>query len=195
VGRLTRAGRNIAWIEQHCVVPEGKDIGKPVKLRSGRRPISGRFTTTRPAPNGDHQLREEERENIARGLFAAAPFVRPGGDPEHAAAEHGSISRAGCGPVQAGGEDRPDVADLKRSGLVIRDTVKQIFCPELGTLYKALSAEASTAHGQSPIFAIHDELGQVRGPSFGTLQRHRKRDGRPRSADVDHHFHAGADRR
>jgi hypothetical protein len=34
----------------------------------------------------------------------------------------------------------------------------------LGTLYKALSAEASTAHGQSPIFAVHDELGQVRGP-------------------------------
>jgi phage terminase large subunit-like protein len=36
--------------------------------------------------------------------------------------------------------------------------------PELGTLYKALSAEASTAHGQSPIFAVHDELGQVKGP-------------------------------
>lgn len=48
--------------------------------------------------------------------------------------------------------------------LVIRDTVKEIFCPEIGTLYKALSAEASTAHGQSPIFAVHDELGQVKGP-------------------------------
>jgi phage terminase large subunit-like protein len=48
--------------------------------------------------------------------------------------------------------------------LVIRDTVKEIYCPDLGTMYKALSAEASTAHGQSPIFAIHDELGQVRGP-------------------------------
>jgi len=48
--------------------------------------------------------------------------------------------------------------------LIIRDTIKEIFCPELGTLYKALSAEASTAHGQSPIFAVHDELGQVKGP-------------------------------
>ena len=46
----------------------------------------------------------------------------------------------------------------------IRDTVKQLYCPELGTLYRALSAEASTAYGQSPIFTIHDELGQVRGP-------------------------------
>lgn len=48
--------------------------------------------------------------------------------------------------------------------IVIRDTVKQLYCPELGTLYRALSAEASTAHGQSPIFAVHDELGQVKGP-------------------------------
>lgn len=46
----------------------------------------------------------------------------------------------------------------------IRDTAKQLFCEELGTLYKALSADASTAHGQSPVFAVHDELGQVRGP-------------------------------
>lgn len=51
-----------------------------------------------------------------------------------------------------------------RPVLVIRDTIKEIYCPELGTLYKALSAEASTAHGQSPVFAVHDELGQVKGP-------------------------------
>ena len=48
--------------------------------------------------------------------------------------------------------------------LVVRDTIKEIFCPGMGTKYKALSAEASTAHGQSPIFAVHDELGQVKGP-------------------------------
>lgn len=48
--------------------------------------------------------------------------------------------------------------------IVIRDTVKQLYCPELGTLYMALSADSSTAHGKSPAFALHDELGQVRGP-------------------------------
>jgi phage terminase large subunit-like protein len=35
---------------------------------------------------------------------------------------------------------------------------------ELGTLYRALSAEASTAYGLSPVFVVHDELGQVKGP-------------------------------
>jgi phage terminase large subunit-like protein len=48
--------------------------------------------------------------------------------------------------------------------VVIRDTAKQLACPELGTLYRALSADASTAYGLSPALVIHDELGQVRGP-------------------------------
>lgn len=48
--------------------------------------------------------------------------------------------------------------------ITVRDHMKQLYCPYMGTLYRALSADASTAHGQSPIFAVHDELGQVRGP-------------------------------
>src|SRR5699024_6151983 len=46
----------------------------------------------------------------------------------------------------------------------IRDTAKEIYCPARGTQYKALSADATTAHGLSPVFVVHDELGQVRGP-------------------------------
>ncbi len=50
--------------------------------------------------------------------------------------------------------------------VVIRDTAKQLFCPEIGSLYRALSADASTAMGLSPVMVIHDELGQVKGPRF-----------------------------
>jgi phage terminase large subunit-like protein len=48
--------------------------------------------------------------------------------------------------------------------VTVRDTAKQLYCEELGTLYRALSAEAATAYGLSPVFIVHDELGQVRGP-------------------------------
>lgn len=47
---------------------------------------------------------------------------------------------------------------------IVRDTAKELFCSGLGTLYKALSAETSTAYGLSPVFIVHDELGQVKGP-------------------------------
>jgi phage terminase large subunit-like protein len=48
--------------------------------------------------------------------------------------------------------------------VTVRDTVKQLYFPEAGTLYSALSADASTNYGLSPIFVVHDELGQVKGP-------------------------------
>jgi phage terminase large subunit-like protein len=48
--------------------------------------------------------------------------------------------------------------------VVPRDAAKELFCPERGTLYRALSADASTAYGLSPVFIVHDELGQVKGP-------------------------------
>lgn len=54
----------------------------------------------------------------------------------------------------------PDLSSF----VAVRDSGKQLYCEELGTLYRALSAEASTAYGLSPALIIHDELGQVRGP-------------------------------
>lgn len=46
--------------------------------------------------------------------------------------------------------------------VTIRDTAKQLVCRELGTEYRALSAEAPNTYGLSPVFVVHDELGQVK---------------------------------
>jgi phage terminase large subunit-like protein len=46
----------------------------------------------------------------------------------------------------------------------IRDTIKELYCAELGTIYKALSADSTTAMGMSPVLHINDEGGQVQGP-------------------------------
>src|SRR5215831_15418591 len=51
-----------------------------------------------------------------------------------------------------------------RGFIRIKDTAKELHCGELGTMYKALSAESSTALGRNPSLLMHDELGQVRGP-------------------------------
>jgi len=48
--------------------------------------------------------------------------------------------------------------------VTIQETAKSLICAELGTRYRALSADATTAYGLSPALVIHDELGQVRGP-------------------------------
>lgn len=54
-------------------------------------------------------------------------------------------------------------ADLS-AAVHIKDSAKELICADRGTKYKALSADASTAYGLSPVFIVHDELGQVRGP-------------------------------
>ena len=54
----------------------------------------------------------------------------------------------------------PDLRDF----VLIHESRKELVCPDIGTSYRALSAEASTAYGLSPVFHIADELGQVRGP-------------------------------
>jgi phage terminase large subunit-like protein len=51
-----------------------------------------------------------------------------------------------------------------RESVTVKDSTKELDCYDLGTHYRALSAEASTAYGLSPVFIVHDELGQVRGP-------------------------------
>lgn len=48
--------------------------------------------------------------------------------------------------------------------VTVRDSAKELFCQSTGVRYKALSADATTAYGLSPVLVIHDELGQVRGP-------------------------------
>ena len=160
----SRAERNILWIHRFCRVPEGKDIGKPVKLR--------------PWQKAD--LRKIY-DNPAGTRTAIISFGKKNGKTSLAAF---LLLLHLCGPEAVPNTQLPSTAQSRdqagvlfslaaktvrmspdlNANLVIRDTAKQIFCPELGTLYKALSAEVSTAHGQSPIFAIHDELGQVRGP-------------------------------
>jgi phage terminase large subunit-like protein len=50
------------------------------------------------------------------------------------------------------------------SDIDIKESAKRLVCKKYGTEYRALSAEASTAYGLSPVFVVHDELGQVKGP-------------------------------
>lgn len=159
---LTRGERNIEWIESFCRVPEGKFVGKPVELRPFQRDIvRGIYDTpTRRA------IISFGRKNAKTTLSAMLLLLHLVG-PE--ARENSQLYSAAQSRDQAAilfalaakmVRMSPDLAQY----VIVRDTAKQLFCPELGTLYKALSADAATAYGLSPVFTVHDELGQVKGP-------------------------------
>lgn len=160
--RGSEGSLNIQWIEKYCLVPEGRDVGKPVKLRPWQKQIiRGIYDTpTRRA------IISFGRKNGKTALSAFLVLLHLAG---RMAKRNSQLYSTAQSRDQAAilfalaakvVRQSPDLS----SYITIRDTRKELLCPEMGTIYHALSAEASTAYGLSPAFTVHDELGQVRGP-------------------------------
>jgi phage terminase large subunit-like protein len=160
----TRAERNIKWIEKYCRVPEGKFIGRAVKLREWQRTELRKIYDN---PKGTRRaIISFARKNGKTALAAFLLLLHLCG-PEHrpnsqlfSAAQSRDQAALLFGLAAKCVRLSPDLNNV----VIVRDTAKQLLCAELGTIYRALSAEASTAYGLSPSFIVHDELGQVRGP-------------------------------
>lgn len=157
-----RGTRNVQWIEEHCVVPEGKHVGQPMRLRPWQRRILRELYDT-PTRRG---LLSMGRKNGKTSLVACLVLLHLVG-PE--ARRNSQIYSAAQSRDQAAIVFGLAAKMVRLSATLapfvgVKDTAKTLVCAELGTVYRALSADAATAHGYSPVLVIHDELGQVRGP-------------------------------
>jgi phage terminase large subunit-like protein len=154
----------IAWIEKYCRVPDGKDIGKKLVLaefmKDDLRAIYDNPHGTRRAilSRGRKNAKTTETALIVLLHLCGPMYVRNGQIFSAAQGlEQASILfRLACKMIR--------MSPVLRAALNIKEARKEIHCPELGTVYRALSAETSTAYGLSPVLVVHDELGQVRGP-------------------------------
>ena len=160
--KLSRGARNIAWIEAHCRIPEGKFVGKPVKLTVKQRRWIKRIYDSPTRMFILSMARKNAKTALASFLLLlhlCGPEAQPNSQLFSAAQsrDQAAILFALAAKVV---RMSPGLSEV----VLIRDTAKQLACPELGTLYRALSADASTAYGLSPVFVVHDELGQVKGP-------------------------------
>lgn len=164
MGEITRGQRNAAWIESYCKVPEGKDVGKPVRLRAWQKKELIRIYDN---PAGTRRaILSFGRKNGKTSLSAFILLLHLCG-PEHRRNSQlysAAQSRDQAAILFALAAKIVRMSPELREVVTVRDTAKQLYCEELGTLYRALSAEASTAYGLSPVLIVHDELGQVRGP-------------------------------
>lgn len=157
-----RVARNIAWIEQHCFVPEGRLVGKPIKLtREQRRWMRALYGT--PTRVFILSMGRKNAKTATGALLMLLHLCGPEALPNsqlYSAAQSREQAAILFGLAAKIVRMSPTLRDY----VVIRDTAKQLFCPGVGTLYRALSADAPTAYGLSPAVVLHDELGQVRGP-------------------------------
>ena len=161
----TRARRVIDFIERYCHIPEGKDVGKPVVLRDWQKSIICKAYNAKPTPR--RVIISLGRKNAKTTLAAflllahvAGPEARPNGQVYSAAQSREQaavVFKLAAKIVRMS----PDLSAIVK----VRDSAKSLFCTLNGVEYRALSAEHSTAYGLSPAFLIHDELGQVKGPT------------------------------
>lgn len=147
-----------------CRIPEGRDVGKPVRLRDWQRDELRRIYdnpagTRRAILSFGRKNGKTALSSFILLLHLVGPEARPNSQLYSAAQsrDQAAILFALAAKVV---RMSPDLSAY----VVVRDSGKQLACPELGTLYRALSADASTAYGLSPVLIVHDELGQVKGP-------------------------------
>lgn len=169
---LTRGGKVVAFIERYCYVPEGSLLGKRIQLL----PFQKKFILdVYDNPSGTSRAYLSiARKNGKTGLIAClllAHIVGPEAYP-NSRITSGARTRKQAAEVfnyaskmiwmspelGGGGDPRRALARVVPSGKRIIGLAKNVE-------YEAVSAEAAGAHGGSPILAILDEVGQVKGPT------------------------------
>ena len=161
---MTRGERVIAFVERFCLIPEGAQVGKPIKLADFQR----RFLLEvydNPAVTRRAYL-SVGRKNGKTALIACILLAHLVG-PEaklNSQIVSGALSREQAALVFNLASKivqlSPELSRIVR----IVPSGKRLIGLAMNTEYKALAAEGRTAHGLSPILAILDEMGQVKGP-------------------------------
>lgn len=162
--KLTRAERAMRFVETFCRVPEGNLVGQMIVLAPFQEKF---FYAVYDNPHGTRRAYlTMARKNSKTATIATILLVHLVG-PEATLNSHiqsGAMSREQAGQVYKYASKivglSPELSGIVR---IVPSSKKLIGLP-MNVEYQAMSAEAKTAHGGSPILAILDETGQVRGP-------------------------------
>jgi phage terminase large subunit-like protein len=165
VSQLTRGEKVIEFIEAFCRVPEGALVGQKIKLADFQKQF---ILDVYDNPHGTHTaILSKARKNAKTATIACIGLAHIAGPEaqQNSQIVSGALSRDQAAIVfklmskMIKLDPRLDqVCKITPSGKTIIGLRKNVE-------YRALSADASTAHGLSPILAILDEVGQVKGPT------------------------------
>lgn len=161
---MTRAEKIIRFIERYCVTPEGTGVGQPLVLAEFQKRF---IRDVYDNPAGTRRaILSVARKNGKSGLIAGlllAHLVGPEAK-QNSQLVSGAMSREQAALVfnlaAKMVQQSPELGRIVR----IIPSGKRLLGLPMNTEFRALAAEGKTAHGLSPVLAILDEVGQVRGP-------------------------------
>ena len=152
--KWTRAERNMAFVERHCVVPEGPLVGQNIKLADFQEAffyaVYDNKVPTKKA------LLSIARKNSKTATIATIVLIH-GAGPEaklNSRINSGARSRKQAAEVYNYASKMIKLSVSLRKICRTVDSAKRIIFLPMNVEYEALSAEGSTAHGGSPVVAI-----------------------------------------
>lgn len=161
---MTRGERVIAFIEAFCRVPEGDRVGQPMKLL----PFQKKFILE-VYDNPDQTklaILSTGRKNAKSTLIAAISLAHVVG-PEAIQNSQicvGARSREQASIIFRAASKMIEQSEILKKMSATTPSTRRIVGIKKNVELRILSAEATTAHGLSPVVAILDEVGQIRGP-------------------------------
>jgi phage terminase large subunit-like protein len=160
---VTRGEKVCAFVERFCLVPEGKSVGKPLKLMAFQRKF---ILDIYDNPKGTSRAYlSVARKNGKSALIAGILLAHIVGPEARLNSQiiSGARSRDQAALVFKLAEKMVRLSAELLKIIRIVPSQKMLIGLTMNVEYKAISAEAGTAHGLSPVLAILDEVGQVRG--------------------------------
>lgn len=163
--QLSRGERVLKFIDEFCLTPEGSKVGKPIELEPFQRKF---IKEVYDNPHGTSRaILSIARKNGKSALIACLVLAHLVGPErkQNAQLVSGALSRDQAALVYALCEKmlhmQPRFEGLYRSV----HSGKRLYGIKANTEYKALSADGGRNQGLSPVLAILDEVGQVKGPT------------------------------
>ena len=162
---MTRAEKVICFMETYCKVPEGDLRGQPMRLEPFQKAF---LRAVYDNPHGTHTaVLSIGRKNGKTGLIAGLLLAHIAGPEaiENSQIVSGALSKDQASLVFKLARKMIDMSDELSARIRVFPSVKSLLGLSKNVEYTALSAEAKTKHGLSPVLIIFDEAGQIRGPS------------------------------
>ena len=162
---LTRGQRVIAFVEEFCKTPEGQHVGSPLVLAEFQKQFI-RDIYDNPAGTRRAYL-SVSRKNGKSGLIAGILLAHICGPEavQNSQIVSGAMSRDQAALVFALAAKMVQLDPRLAAVTKIVPSSKRIIGLARNVEYRALAADGTTAHGLSPVLAILDEVGQIRGPA------------------------------
>ncbi len=164
VKNVTRAQRTINFIEKYCLAPDGMKVGQPIKLDPFQIKF---FEDLLPESRAVRQaIWSMARKNAKTAAIAMLVLVFLVGPEARQNSEllSGAMSRDQAAKVFDYCCKMIRMSPALSGIIRIIESKKKLIGIPMNVTYQASAADSKTAQGSSPLVAIMDELGQVRGP-------------------------------